>query len=385
MLKKNNLSIIYILGALLAFTAALPSYIQSSFIEQMAGLQYVFIFFIIANVFSIIFLIFFPRIIKKINNYRTTLIVSVLNLISLFALSLATSPWVILLAFTTMVVTAALVWINMDIILELFTKNSNTGKTRTIYFTIVNAGWVATVLALGNILETSNYQFVFFLAAAIMVPFTIILIMNKNKTSKAVNYESGKFRLAIKKTWQNKNLRGVFFLALLLQLFYSLAVVFIPIHLTQNLGFNWQQLGIMFAVMLLPFLFVEIPAGIIADKYLGEKELFKTSLIIIIISLLLFFFTKSTSVFVWTAILFFSRIGAALLEAMRETYFFKNVEAKNISLINLFRVTGPLGYIIGSIMGIIVIKFLPLEYIFLFSALIFLVGFYFVRMIKDTK
>jgi len=194
-----------------------------------------------------------------------------------------------------------------------------------------------------------------------------------------------KIGTVIKQTWTNKNLRGIFCIALILQLFYSTAVVYLPIYLYQNMGIGWESLGLMFSFMLLPFLIFEIPAGVIADKYIGEKEILFLGFFILALSLFLFFYLKTNAFWVWTAVLFLSRIGASLIEAMRETYFFKIVDAKDVGHINIFRTTAPLGYIIGPALAMVILAFLPLNYLFLIVCLIVFGGMGFVWSLKDTK
>ena len=137
--------------------------------------------------------------------------------------------------------------------------------------------------------------------------------------------------------------------------------------------------------MLIPFIVLEIPAGIIADKYIGEKELLFAGFAVITVSLFLFYYIETPTVWIWAAVLFASRIGAALVEAMREAYFFKIIDVKDVDHINIFRMTGPLGYILGAGIAIITTIFLPLEYLFLILTIIMLSSFLFVFSIKDTK
>jgi hypothetical protein len=102
-------------------------------------------------------------------------------------------------------------------------------------------------------------------------------------------------------------------------------------------------------------------------------------------SLFLFYSITTPTVWLWGVVLFASRVGAALIEAMRESYFFKIVDAKDVGYINIFRITAPLGYILGPGLAILVISFLPLNYLFLVLAIITLSGFYLTASIKDTK
>lgn len=184
---------------------------------------------------------------------------------------------------------------------------------------------------------------------------------------------------------KNKNLKGVYWLAALLNVFYSVATVFVPIYLHKTLGFSWAELGLAFSIMLIPFLIVEIPAGIIADKYLGEKEFFFIGFTIIITCLIIFFYSTSLNIWFWAIILFVSRIGAALVEAMRESYFFKNVSASDVNKINLFRTATPFGYLLGTTLATVILLFLPIQYIFALIALFIFSAFPALFGIKDTK
>jgi MFS family permease len=180
-------------------------------------------------------------------------------------------------------------------------------------------------------------------------------------------------------------LRGVFIAAVALNIFFSAAVLYIPLYLHQSLGMTWTQLGWVFSFMLLPFILFEIPVGLTADKYLGEKEMMFIGLLILFSSLLLFFYIKIPSPLLWAIALFFSRIGAAMVEATRDTYFFKHVSSKDTGFINIFRMTIPIGYLIGATIGSLTLFFLPINAIFLILAITLVPAFYSIALINDTK
>ncbi len=383
--RKKNLIILYILGAILAMANALPAYVQSNFLGQIMSLSWVSIFFATANLVTVFAIIFFPKMIKKIGNIAATKIVLFLFIFSLLGMSLASHPAAVFLAFILLSIASNLIWINMDILVESFSDNSSTGLTRTIYFTAINLGWILAPSLSSYLIKIGDYYWVFIAAAVCLVPFLIILIKSQKKLRDHHHYKTSPINKTIKKLWHNKDLRGIFFIALLLNLFFSSAVVYIPIYLHQNLGFSWSVLGIMFSVMLIPFLLFEIPAGWLADKYLGEKEILATGVGIIVLASFLFFAIKSTNPWLWGSLLFLSRVGAALVEAMRESYFFKIVSAKDVHYINFFRTTAPLGYLLGTLLAMGVLNFYPLEYLFLFVSLLMATGFLFIYIIKDSK
>ncbi len=383
--KRLNLIILYFLGSLLAISSALPAYIQSSFLNEFIRLETLSLFFIIANILTVFCIIFFPNLIKKLSNFFLTKIVLVVYAISLLGMVVTFNPLSAFLAIILFTVSSNLIWINMDILIETFSNNSSTGRIRTVYFTFINLGWIISPSLSSYLMKLGGYQLPFLISAFLIIPVFIILLYYSKRLKEKVPCSKEKISTVIKKTWTNKNLRGIFFVAFLLQLFYSTAVVYIPIYLHQNLGISWESLGLMFSIMLVPFLLFEIPAGLFADKYIGEKEILFLGLFILTGSLFLFFYLNISTFWIWAAVLFLSRVGAALIEAMRETYFFKIVDAKDVGYINIFRTTAPLGYILGPGIAMLTLAFLPLNYLFLIIAIICLTGFGFIASIKDTK
>lgn len=381
---KASLFILYVMAFFLALAGALPAYIQSSFLETYIGLSAVNLFFIAANAISIIAILFFPQIIKKLGNYLTTGIVSIVFLISLSGLGLSTNPLLIFLFFILMQISINLIWINMDIFVKSFSSTSSTGRIRAIYFTVINFAWIISPSVSAWLIGLSDYYGAFLGAALLILPFLFIFLIKGAQIDGHQNYKTS-FIKSLKGMYKNKNLRGAFWLAMLLNVFFNAAVVFVPIYLNRVLGFSWTELGLVFSLMLVPFLFVEIPAGFIADKYLGEKEMFGLGFVILIVCLCVFTISTSHNIWFWAAILFISRIGAALVETMRESYFFKNVSDKDVDKINLFRTAIPFGYLIGSLISLVVLLFFPISYIFLATAIFTCSAFPFLAIIKDTK
>lgn len=383
--NKQNLSLLFFLGFILAVSTALPAYIQSNFLKQFVNLNVLSLFFILANAGTIVAILLFPNLIKKVSNYFLTKVTLLIYGVSLLGLTLANNPTTALINIILYTVSSNLLWINMDILVESFSANSLTGRIRAYYFTFINLGWIFSPMLSAYLISVGSYILTFFVAAILVVPVFIIFYFQRKNLKDKVKYSKEKLSAVIKKMWHNKNMRGIFFIALLLNLFFSSAVVYIPIYLHETLGMSWQVLGPIFSLMLVPFILIEIPSGIIADKYLGEKELLFAGFAIITGSLFLFYSIITPTVWLWAVVLFFSRCGAALVESMRETYFFKIVDAKDVDYINIFRATGPLGYILGASIAILTLIFLPIQYLFLIIAVLMLSAFFFVFSLKDTK
>ncbi len=383
--NKKQLGVLYFLGLLLAISSALPAYIQSNFLGEFVSVSVASLFFVLANGLSVLAILFFPKLIEKLSNYFLTQVILILHTTALLGLSIADNSVFALISIVLFSVSSNLIWINMDILVESFSANNSTGRTRTIYFTFINAGWILSPALTTYLIGKGNYSLSFLIAAALSIPFFFILLRQGRQLKDKIKYKKENLMVTFKKMWRNKNLRGIFFISILIQLFYSSAVLYIPLYLIQNMGMSWTVLGPIFSVMLIPFLLLEIPAGILADKYIGEKEILFGGFLILIISLFLFYYIKTADIWLWTVVLFASRVGAALVEAMKETYFFKIVDAENVACINIFRTATPLAYVLGSCLAIITLMFFPLNYLFLLLSIIMLLGFSFVAAIKDTK
>jgi MFS family permease len=385
--KDARLLVLYLAGFILSISANVAAYINSSFIEGFIGLEYVGLFFVAANLVTLFVMLYFPIIIKKYSNLISSKIVMLINVISASSLIFLNSPYWILPFFVAMWVSANLLWINMDIFVESFTSNINTGRVRAIFFTAMNFGWIVSPVIASSLVIDENYYRLVYLASVI---FLIIFYLIINRYKKILNrediiYKKLKIVDTIKEFWRDKNLRGVYIISFFLSIFFGLVVVYMPIYLNEYIGFNWSTIGIIFSIMLIPFVLVEIPAGYLADKYWGEIEMLNIGFTIIVISLLLFFFTSTANALIWTLILFFSRIGAALIEAMRESRFFKIVDVEHVSHINFLRTSYPLGFVFAAGIGVLILNFYSIEYLFLFLAVFFLSAFYFINIIRDSK
>ena len=172
----------------------------------------------------------------------------------------------------------------------------------------------------------------------------------------------------------------------LLQFFYSWMVIYTPIYLYTHIGFSWQEIGIIFSIMLLPFVLTEAPLGKLADRKWGEKEVMSVGFIVMALATGLIAFVETKNLALWAILLFITRIGAAMVEIMSETYFFKKVHSSKADVIGFFRTMRPFAYIISPILATVLFAFfLPIKYIFLVLAIIMFLGLYSSLELKDTK
>ena len=103
------------------------------------------------------------------------------------------------------------------------------------------------------------------------------------------------------------------------------------------------------------------------------------------ISTVMLFFITESNIFIWTTILFITRLGAAAVEPMTDSYFFKHIKPENEEFISVYRSESPVAYIVAPILSLIVFYFVPaFNYIFLFFGLSMFAGVYLASTINRS-
>jgi predicted MFS family arabinose efflux permease len=96
-------------------------------------------------------------------------------------------------------------------------------------------------------------------------------------------------------------------------------------------------------------------------------------------------FITTKSFIVWGIMLFLTRIGAAVVEIMVETYFYKKITAGDSNLINIFKMTTNVAYVVASFFASIFLLSFGMKYIWVVLGLIMLLGLRYSLRIQDTK
>ena len=376
---------LYLAIFIFAISDALLAYGQSTYLNQYFGLQLVGLIFFLAYFFTFIITNLYPNLIAKYSNFKTAILSIVLRLVCFIIFIINASPLSVGLAFIIFIASLILTFINLDIFLEAFTKNATTGVTRGVYFTIYNLGWLVSPFLAGEILFYYSFNLLFYLCLILNLVLLIILYVRFKNFGNHYAKKQFKIYNTLAHILKNRDLRKIFTVSFLLQLFYAVEVVYGPIYLNQNIGLNWEQIGIIFTFMLIPFVIFQYPAGYLADKYWGEKEILFVGMILMAASSIIMGYFTSLNLIMWAIILFLGRTGASLVEIMRETYFFKKVDVENIDVINSFRSTIPLAYLIAPIMAVFLTYYSQFNYLFIILGIILIFGLWPILTLRDTK
>jgi len=384
-IPKQKIEALYLGIFIFAICDALFAYAQSTYLNQYFSLNVVGLIFFAAYFATFLIVNAYPNLIARYSNFTTAVVSILLRLLCLLIFIISSNSILIGLAFIFLIISLVLTFINLDIFLEAFTKNPATGKVRGVYFTIYNLGWLVSPFLAGEILNYFNFQLLFIISLLCNIPVLIILLISFRKVTNHYAEKHFKILQTITEVLQRPDLRKIFVISFLLQFFYAVEVVYAPIYLNQTIGLNWEQIGLVFTAMLIPFVIIEYPAGYLADKYWGEKEMLFVGMVLMAITSVIMGFISGTSLIIWSLLLFFSRVGASLVEIMRETYFFKKVDVENIDLINAFRSTIPLAYLAAPILAILTIYYSQINYLFVILGLILALGLWPILTLKDTK
>ncbi len=382
--RKSALFILYIVGFMFALRIALPAYINSSFMSGITTEKLVGWIYMISSLLTIVAFLVVPRLVHKVGNYYTTMGFVLLNIIALLGLAFSHNPYYLISFFILSGISGHIISFCLDYFVEYYSRDISTGRIRSFYLTAINIAWLFAPFAAARIAGVGDFQKVFFVAALIMsgVVVASALILRDTKDSK---YRHFRFKDTMIEIAQNKNISYIMVSNFLLQIFYALMIIYMPIYLNQHLGFSIKEIGIAFTIMLLPFVLIQIPIGWLADKIMGEKEFLYTGFIIMAITTMSLSFITTKSFIVWGIMLFLTRIGAAVVEIMVETYFYKKITAVDSNLINIFKMTTNIAYVVASFFASIFLLSFGMKYIWVVLGLIMLLGLRYSLKIQDTK
>jgi MFS family permease len=247
----------------------------------------------------------------------------------------------------------------------------------------MNAGYLVAPFFAGLILNKWGFQPVF-LAASILILIVWIICFFKLRNIDGSQVKSVNFIELLRKLSNRKNVLRIYYISFLLEFFYALMIIYTPLYLL-DLGFSWADIGKIFTVMLLPFVLLQYPAGYLADKKFEERDMIIFSLILMAFSTLVIFFLSSKSMIMWALILFCTRIGASLIEVLRDSYFYKRIDCRDVDIINFFRSVRPMAYIIGLLIATPIVYFWHIRFVFPLISIGVLTGIFAAKNMASSR
>ncbi|MEI8361018.1 MAG: MFS transporter [bacterium] len=366
--KAKSMQALHFLSILIGFTEALVIYTVSSYFKEFSGREAVGIFYVGAYLMFLLTLFNYHKLVKTFG--KTMMFKSVLVFQLFVTLILIFSPfaWLKLVAMMLYLLCENLLLVNLDIVIESFSTGHNSGRMRGSHLTILNLGFILGPMLSAWLLSYGGYILIFAIALILKTGLLGILwfklgdIANKFRERVTVGQ-------LIKKALANQDIRRIYYISFILETFYALMIMYSPIYL-RALGVSWADIGIIFTVMLVPFLFFEYPIGWLADKELGEKEMIIFFLSWMALSVAWVYKLDQPDVFKWSLALLATRIGASAIQILRDSYFYKKIDKDDVDLIDFYRTAMPMAYIISAGLSALIVSYFGVREIFLLAAVL---------------
>jgi MFS family permease len=381
--KSSALYTISVLSFFLSLHIALPTYFNSSFLSSLTSESNLSLIYSIQAIITIVGLLLMHNVLRKFGNYKTAMGLIVLQIFIFYGIVNFANPSIVIPLFILALSIVNLIGFTFDIFLEENTDVDHTGSVRGRYMTVTNSAWILGPLLGGMLIAGISYRNIYIAAFALLFP--LVYIIHKN----FYNFVDPHYpKISLAKTlgdlFRNHDISKLMIINTVLQVFYAWMTIYTPIYLNKVIGFTWGEIGIIFTIMLIPFILIETPLGKLADKKLGEKELMIAGYIIMGVTTILLSFVVEKNIALWAMILFITRIGAAAAEIMIETYFFKKVDRKDSEILGVFRVTRPMAYLIAPLITSVGLLFTSDPYLFAILGGLCLVTLIPIAMIRDT-
>lgn len=341
----------FVLTFIFTLHATPAIYVNSNFLAQFFSDAQIGWLYAIGAAAGLVGLWASNRAVRRFGNYRALRTVLWANLVAVLGLAWAPGAWVSGLAFCLGFTAGVVANFLIDIFVEAVSRDADTGKTRGWYLTALNFAFLGGPAIAALILSDHQFHRVYLWGAALLV-VALVFLSRRFGTFDDPRYEAGGFRQGLRRIWATPDLRRTFAGFLTLQGFYVWMVIYLPLHLTQTMGFEVHEVVAMAAIALLPFLLLQEWLGKLADCCTGEKEFLTGGLAVMGLSTLALAAIDSRSFAVWALALFVTRIGAAMVESMSYSYIFRRVGAAETGTLEMFHSVRPVATIVAPVLAL---------------------------------
>lgn len=382
-LNKSKVRLVSFVSFLLGFLDAFFIYILSTYFSLVSGSENVGMFYLISYSGVLLCLFFLQRWIRSIGKARILYLSLGVSILACTLLVGMEASWLSVLVVFCLIMATNLTWVSLDILLESYSKDKVSGRIRGLYLTIMNAGLLAAPFLSVKTLDIFHYEGIFFI---LIIGYSIVFIIsllgfrddNKVLLQKLVPFST------TRKMLREKNLMRIYHVSFAMEFFYALMVIYTPLYL-RSLDFSWSDIGLIFTVMLIPFVLIQYPLGLLADRYFGEKELLIGSITIAMLTTASLPFLSTSGVIIWGVLLFLTRVGIAGIEVLRDSYFYKQIDGNDTDVIAFFRTARPVANIIGAVFSGFALLLFPLGSIFFIVSGMLLLSLISTFSLRDTR
>ncbi len=389
--KEHGLKTLYVALTILSLHWSLVVYINASFLSVFFSDPTISMLFTMGAILSVFPYLYLPALLRKFGNYRLTVFFTLLEMTALIGMAVTSSLLFAALFFLIHIVSVPLIFFCLDIYVEKIVgaTEQKTGSVRGLYLGILSLASAIAPLFTGMLvpLESTSAQAfgpVYIAGAILLFPFLVIITLYFKDFNDA-DYIPLNTRRLISLFRHDKATRNIFFVQIFLQLFFAWTVIYIPLYLSKMAGFNWTEIGYILFFGLMAYVIFEYPIGIVADKYIGEKEMMAFGFFLMALSVSWFAFLPEGALAIWMIATFCTRTGASFVDATSESYFFKHTQSDDTDKISLFRMARPLSTMLGTLIGGVGLLIMDFNLLFILLGVLMVPGIFFTLLLEDSK
>ncbi len=260
---------------------------------------------------------------SKVTIAKATLFLTILALLSM---TFAEQIWHIAGLDIPRIICIITFGVALNIFISDFTKKKDLGKAEGKFYMFSNIGLLIGPLIGGYASKYFGHSSIFVFAAIFYI-IALVLFQYQHIYQKHPHIEHGTHKEGIgelfsniKSYFKNKEFRKVFLVSLGLNFWWKVSIIYIPLEIS-NLGFSDNIVGWVIALSAVPLILLERFAGKFADN---RSIRLSITLGFSILAFFAFFFPLLYSKPYLLLLAFCAvNIGAAWIEPIKETYFFK--------------------------------------------------------------
>lgn len=387
--QEHGIKTLYVALFILSIHYGLVVFINSSFLEQFLTSSQIGLLYFCASLISVPPMFVLSHFLRKIGNFKLTVILALFEVAALLGMAFSTTLLSAVFFFTLHFAVVPLLLLCLDVFVETIIgkEEKRTGSTRGLYLVCLSIAGAAAPLIAGYLIDLQgfvDFTPAYIASAVAMLPFIAVITLYF-KSFKDSSYPRQSIGGMLRAFLAKRDMRNVFFVQLLLQSFFTWMTIYTPVYLATQAGFTWSQIGSILFVALLAYVFFEYPIGVVADKYIGEKEMMAFGFLLIAVSTSWLAFLPSGNIVIWMVALFLTRTGASFVEATSESFFFKHTKGGDADQMSLFRLTRPLSSVITPLAGALLLMHVEFSFTFILLGLAMIPGIIITLQLKDTR
>ena len=389
--KKKLLSVSYVATILYAVHYFSLYFILSTYLDRYFSEGTLSLLFAIGSFTCILASNYFGKILKKYTNKKSLIYSLIAQFLVTITLAFSDNLNLFLIAafFIVHYTLYSVISTSINVFIEEFSDDENVGAIRGTVLTIHNFGAILSPFVSSQIFHLVGFSGLFIISALSVLPL-IYLINTFYSKVKEPKYKYVNIFQSFNLVRKDRNIRGVIASSFILNSFYAVVNVYLAIYLTHDLNIPIIiYLQLLVPITIIPFVLIPYQLGKYSDEIFGEKKpmLFGiATMSIIMVSIFVFNITTS-NIFVWIALIFIARIGAAVTETENYAYFYKGVDSRNAGLIAFFQNVGNISFLFITILGAILIDSfnIDLKVLFFIVGVLGLLSMFTISKIKDRE